>query len=165
MQHLVEAAALLRRHAPAARVLIVGDGEERATLERQAAALGLDDMVLFVGMRTDVPALLAAADVYVQPSLFEAFPVSVLEAMAVGLPVVATAVGGVPEMVAHGKSGLLVPPARPDALAAAMVQLLDSATRTAMGASGRAWVEQHASTDVWLDQLQRGYARALRARV
>jgi glycosyltransferase involved in cell wall biosynthesis len=110
-------------------------------------------------VRSDVPALLAAADVYVHPSLFEALPTSVLEAMAVGLPVIATRVGGVPEIVVDGRSGLLVPPRQIEPLAAAMVQLLEPAARDALGAAGRAWVEQHASARVWLDGLVDLYCR------
>src|SRR5206468_11016146 len=101
-----------------ARFLVVGDGEERKRLEEQATRLGLRQAVVFLGARDDVPRLLAAADVYVHPSLFEALPTSLLEAMATGLPVVATRVGGVPEIVAHGRTGLLVEAGRPDELAA-----------------------------------------------
>jgi glycosyltransferase involved in cell wall biosynthesis len=158
---LLEAAALLRRQAPRVRYVIVGDGPERAWLERRAAALGLEGVVFFAGALSDVPSVLAAADVYVQPSLAEALPTSVLEAMAVCLPVVATSVGGVPEIVFPEQTGLLVPPGRPADLAAALARLLDPAVRAAMGAAGRAWVEQHASIQVWLDDLCRLYRRVV----
>jgi glycosyltransferase involved in cell wall biosynthesis len=164
LRYLLEAAVLMRERAPAARFVVVGDGEERAGLEALAAALGLTDMLCFTGLRTDIPALLAAADVYVHPSLFEALPMSVLEAMAVGLPVVATRVGGVPEVVKDGETGLLVRPASAHDLAAAMSRLLDPARRTAMGAAARAWVQANASTSVWLDRLQELYCQVARER-
>jgi glycosyltransferase involved in cell wall biosynthesis len=159
IEHLLEAAARLRHRAPAARFAVVGAGELRAELEARAAALGTSDTVRFLGARTDVPALLAAADVYVHPSLFEALPMSILEAMAVGLPAVATDVGGVREIVAHEQTGLLVSPACADALAAAMARLLDPASRAALGAAGRAWVKVHASTGVWVDDHLRLFRR------
>ena len=87
------------------------------------------------------------------PSHFEALPTSILEAMATGLPVVATNVGGVPEIVADGRSGLLVPPRRPLELAAAMEKMLDPTVRAPMGTAGRLWVEKHASSQVWLDAI------------
>jgi glycosyltransferase involved in cell wall biosynthesis len=164
VQHLLEAAALLRGRAPEARWLIVGDGPERAELEDHARALGLANVAQFLGTRLDVAALLAAADVYVHPSLFEALPMSVLEAMAASLPVVATRVGGVPELVAEGQTGLLVPAQRADALADAMARMLDPGRRAAMGAAGRVWVEQHASTETMLDRLQDLYRRVLARR-
>ena len=106
---------------PTVRVLLVGDGAERASLE----ALCKDDpRVRFLGWRSDPHACLGAADLFVQPSLREGLPISLLEAMAVGLPIVATAVGGVPEALEHGDAGLLVPPADAPALAAALREAL-----------------------------------------
>jgi len=105
---LFDAFAALRRDFPDLRLLVVGDGAERATLEDHARRLGIDEAAVFTGFRTDVTDLLRAADIFVLPSLLEGMPHAVLEAMAVGLPVVASAVGGVPEVVAHGDTGLLV---------------------------------------------------------
>lgn len=99
---------------------IVGDGPLRETLERDVAARNLSGRVSFLGHRDDVPALLAAADAYVLCSDSEAFPNGVLEAMAAGLPVVATAVGGLPNLVTHGTTGVLVSPGDPRALAEAI---------------------------------------------
>lgn len=164
LQHFVAAAAAVRDRLPGARFLVVGAGTERASLEAQARALGVQDAIRFVGARTDVPALLAAADVYVQPSLFDSLPSSVLEEMAVGLPIVATRVGGLPELVADRVSGLLVPPANPEALAGAMLALTDADPRERMGAAGRTWAMQHVSLDVWLDGLERIYRRVARPR-
>jgi glycosyltransferase involved in cell wall biosynthesis len=109
---------------PASRLLVVGEGSERDSLEAQAALLGIGDRVVFTGRRDDVPAVTAALDVAVLPSYREAQGLSVLEAMALSRPVVASAVGGIPEMIDDGISGLLVPPMDPDPLAAAIVRLL-----------------------------------------
>ena len=159
IQYLLEAAALVKQRASDVRVLVIGPGEQGPELAAGAAWLGLADTVSFLGPRDDVAALLAAADVYVHPSLFEALPTTVLEAMATGLPVVATDVGGVPELVSHGTTGLLVRPARPADLAEAMLRLRDPALRTRFGAAGRAWVQANASATQWIDGIEAVYGR------
>jgi glycosyltransferase involved in cell wall biosynthesis len=107
-------------------VLVAGDGPQRGELERQARELSLDDrLVRFLGARTDVDRLLRAADFFVLPSDTEGLPLSVLEAMAHGLPVVASRVGGIPELIEHDEHGLLVPPGDPIALADAIRRLSD----------------------------------------
>jgi glycosyltransferase involved in cell wall biosynthesis len=121
---------------------IVGDGPERAALERQLAALGLEGRVRIEGERDDVPARLADSEIFVLSSRSEGMPVSVLEAMAAGVPVVASAVGGVDELVVDGQTGLLVPPADSEALAAALAVLLaDAGLRRRLGEAGRARAE------------------------
>jgi glycosyltransferase involved in cell wall biosynthesis len=120
IRYLVEAAA----RVPEALFAVAGDGPERGALQEQAAAAGLEERMLFLGHRTDVPDLLAACDVFVLPSLYEGLPVSVLEAMASGRPVVATRIGGTDEAVEDEVTGLLVPPADAGALAAAIRRLL-----------------------------------------
>jgi glycosyltransferase involved in cell wall biosynthesis len=109
---------------PNAWLLIVGEGSERDSLEAEAASLGVSDRVVFTGRREDVPAVTAALDVAVLPSYREAQGLSVLEAMALSRPVVASNVGGIPEMIEDGVTGLLVPPNDCDALAAAIIRLL-----------------------------------------
>jgi glycosyltransferase involved in cell wall biosynthesis len=162
VQHLLEATALVQQQMSDVRVLVIGPGEKGPELRAQAVRLGLADTVCFLGPRNDVEALLTAADVYVHPSLFEALSTSVLEAMSTGLPVVATDVGGVPEVVAHGMTGLLVPPAQPAHLAEAMLRLRDPALRTAFGAAGRAWVEGNASAAEWIEGMEKVYRRITR---
>jgi glycosyltransferase involved in cell wall biosynthesis len=120
---LLEAALLV----PDALFVFAGDGPERTSLEELSARLGLKDRVRFLGHRDDMPALLARCDVCVLPSLSEGLPLAVLEAMAVAKPVIASAVGGVPEAVADGQTGFLVPPADPQALAAAIRCVLSNA--------------------------------------
>jgi glycosyltransferase involved in cell wall biosynthesis len=136
-RYLLEAAARI----PEAQFAIVGDGELRADLERQARELGVDERVRFTGTREDVPALLASFDVFAFPSLFEGLCLAVIEAQVAGVPVVATPVGGIRETVVDGQTGLLVPPRDPDALAAAIRRLLedrDAAGRMAAEARVRA---------------------------
>jgi glycosyltransferase involved in cell wall biosynthesis len=138
---LVRALRLLR---PGFEALIVGDGPDRPTLESEIRRLHLEDRVRLTGERHDVPDLLAAADVFVLSSESEGLPVSVLEAMATGLPVVASRVGGLPELIVDGETGLLVEPRDPDALAAALERLVaDRALRRELGAAGRAYAEAH----------------------
>jgi glycosyltransferase involved in cell wall biosynthesis len=157
LEILLEAAAHLRARVPEARLFIAGDRTDDAELQAHAAALGLGETSRLLGQRSDVPALLAAADIYVHPSIFDVLPTSVLEAMATERPVVATQVGGVPEMVRHGRTGLLVPPGSPADLADAIAQLREPTLRAAMGAEGRAWVQTQANRELWLDHHQQLY--------
>ena len=126
----------MRETLPEARLLIVGDGPDRPRIEALVAGLWLGEHVTLAGMREDVPEILAASDLLVHATAgWEGMPLSILEAMAAGLPVVASDVGGIAEAVAHGETGRLVPPGSPAALARALHALLaDSATREAMGA-------------------------------
>jgi glycosyltransferase involved in cell wall biosynthesis len=138
IQHMLAALPEVAAAFPAVRYLLVGDGPHRRALEGLAARLGVADRVVFAGARDDVPRLLAAADLFVLPSLTEALPTVVAEAMAAGLPIVATTVGGIPEMVGHGEAALLVPPSDPAALAAAVCRLLANPRQAAaMGRAGR----------------------------
>jgi glycosyltransferase involved in cell wall biosynthesis len=137
---LVEAFAQVRADAPL-YLLLVGGGELEDAVREQVAGLGLESRVRFLGTRADVADILRASDVFVLSSRVEGNPMSVMEAMAAGLPVVSTAVGGVPELVREGVTGLLVPSEDAGALAQAMQALVDdSVRRQAMGAAAR----QHA---------------------
>ena len=121
---LLEAWPLVLAAYPGAWLLVVGEGSERDSLESQAASLGIAGRVVFTGRREDVPAVTAALDIAVLPSYREAQGLSVLEAMALSRPVVASEVGGIPEMIENGVSGLLVPPNDHVALGDAIVRLL-----------------------------------------
>ena len=139
---LLHAAALATRSDDSFRLEIAGDGPCMADLRRTAADLGLDGVVRFHGQVRDVPALLARAGLFVLPSLTEGVSLTLLEAMARGLAVVATRVGGNPEVVADGETGLLTPPGDPAALAAALLRLRrDDLERQRMGRAGRRRVE------------------------
>ncbi|MBL8138782.1 MAG: glycosyltransferase family 4 protein [Acidobacteria bacterium] len=132
------AAAEVRRQVPGARFLIVGDGELRQTLELQTAALGLTAAVRFLGWRADIDRLYADIDVMALTSRNEGSPVALIEAMAAGVPVVSTDVGGVADVVEHGVSGLLAPMDDAAAVARHVVTLLaDPAMRRTMGQHGR----------------------------
>jgi glycosyltransferase involved in cell wall biosynthesis len=132
-------AARVRQVRPDFRLLVVGDGPLRADLECRVQAMNLTGTVQLVGLRTDVPRLLAAADLFLLTSLSEGIPVTLIEAMGACLPVVATRVGGVPEVVADGQTGRLAPASDPDALAAAVLELLaDGSLRQRLGAAGHA---------------------------
>ncbi len=137
---LLEALAALVARGVVARVSLVGDGAERALLEQRARALGIERRVRMLGAvgQDDIRAEYERADIFCLPSFAEGLPVVLMEAMAMELPVVATRVMGVPELVEHGMTGLLVPPARPDLLAEALERLADDpALRASMGAAGR----------------------------
>lgn len=122
-----------------AQLLFVGEGPLRTELEEQVHAIGLTHRVRFLGLRTDIPDVLAAADVFVSSSDYEGNPLAIMEAMAAGKPIIATAVGGVPELVEHGKNGLLVSSGNVEAMAEAMVGLLrNGSMRVRMGRHGAA---------------------------
>lgn len=121
--YLLHAARIVRAADPTVCFLVAGDGPLRAELESTAATLGLAETVRFLGYRRDVPRLIAALDAYVLPSLWEGLPLALLEALACGKPIVATHVGGNPEVVEDGENGLLVPPRDPEALARAVLTL------------------------------------------
>lgn len=144
---LLAALARTGRSPTRHRLLIAGQGHLRDELEQTAATLRISDRVRFLGVRDDMPQLLAAADALVLASRHEGLPNVIMEAMAAGRPVVATRVGGTPELVDEARSGLLVEPARPDELAAAMSRLAAAGESTwhAMGAAGRAIVAERYS--------------------
>jgi glycosyltransferase involved in cell wall biosynthesis len=142
------------RVRPAARLVLVGDGLRRPLLEQQARRLGIADRCHFLGQRRDGPALLARAAVAVSPSYAEGISNAILEAMALRRPVVATAVGGTPEIVREGQDGFLVPPGAPAALARRMLELLDAPElRRRMGERGRRIVER----EFGLEQMRTAY--------
>lgn len=150
----LEAARRIADQRPEARFVLVGDGPLRPALQTLAAGLGLADRVTFTGTRADVARLLAAFDVAVLPSHTEGMSNALLEAMAMRRPVVATGVGGTPDVVQDGATGKLVPARSPAALADAVLGLAgdpDAARR--MGAAGHAWVAEHLS----LERMVRRY--------
>ena len=120
------------------KLWLVGDGPLRPAVEKAIVKMGLERKVLFLGIRDDVPKLLAASDLFVLSSDYEGVPLAVLEAMAAGKPVVATAVGGVPELIEDGKTGILVPPRNPETLAKGILRLVkDADLRQRMGKAAR----------------------------
>jgi glycosyltransferase involved in cell wall biosynthesis len=146
-------------NAPDHRLFIAGSGSQRAALERLAAELRVSERVTFLGARSDVPALLAAADALVLSSANEGMPNALMEAFAAGTPAVATDVGGVREIMVNGESGFVVPPGDAEALAAAMGRLMElpPSTLRELGASGRHQIEKRFSVAAmaakWRDLL------------
>ncbi len=155
---LLDAAALVQGVRPDTRWVLAGDGTIRKELEAQSRKLGLGSRVHFTGWLDDVRDVLALCDVFVLPSRGEHFGRVLIEAMAMGKPVVATDGGGVPEVVRHGETGLLVPPGRPAALARAILTLLDdSACAASLGAAGRERVEREFSLSKHAAAIERLY--------
>ncbi|MBF0427911.1 MAG: glycosyltransferase, partial [Magnetococcales bacterium] len=147
--NLVQAFALLRQLAPARilRLVIVGDGPERGAVEKRIVELNLTEQVQITGWRTDIAEILSKFDLFVLSSKAEGTPLTILEAMAYGLPVVSTQVGGIADLVVTGKTGELVPPNNPQALAKAMAIYLNGDLATRHGEAGRERVAHHFSID------------------
>lgn len=159
--YLLDAAA----RVPNVRFVIAGEGRERPSLERQAARLGLEDRVVFLGFRADPAALLRTCDLFVLPSLFEGLPLSILEAMAARKPVIASRIAGNDEAVVHGETGLLVPPADPGALADAIRRLLvDRGLAQRLAAAGQERVRREFSTESMVNRVSALYDEVLTRR-
>lgn len=160
---LLEALVPLQGRWPNARVVFVGEGPLRPALEARARALGVEGAVIFTGFRDDVADVTAALDVACLPSHFEGMGRVVLEAMARGLPVVATRVGGIPDLVVDGATGLLVPPGDPAALAEALGRLLgDAPLRRRLGEAGaRRAAEPRFAADTMVREIERVYLEVL----
>ena len=136
--YALEATRRIRSEFPAAHLVIAGDGEKAAELRRLASALGIADRVHWLGWRSDAADLMAAFDVLLAPSLWEGFGLVLLEAMSRRVPVIASRVSAIPEVVLHGETGILIEPRDVDALAKAIARLLnDRALCKYMGLSGR----------------------------
>ncbi|MFL6280146.1 MAG: glycosyltransferase [Vicinamibacterales bacterium] len=162
---IASAAALVGSH-PDLRFQVVGDGPRKRQLQDLVTARGLSRQVEFLGHRDDVPSLLAAADAFVLPSRSEAFPNSVIEAMAAGLPVVASAVGGLLDLIDGGRTGLLVAPSDVEALTSALRFLIENPARAAsMGRAARTEIQQRYSFDRMVSAFERLYASNLEQRV
>jgi glycosyltransferase involved in cell wall biosynthesis len=150
---LLKAAPCVLEQVPEARIAVVGNGPARRELERQAKVLGLQKRLRFFDFTPPSSRQLRSLDVFVLPSRFEGFPIGVLEAMACGVPPVATDVGGTREAFRHGESGLLCPPGDPGSLAQAIISLLgDSELRTRMGHAARERYQRHFTLERMLDR-------------
>ena len=151
---------------PDAVALLIGEGKARAELERRVAELGLGQALRLLGSRDDARALLSLVDLVVHPSQQEGFSNAILEAMAEGKPVVATDVGGNPEAVVDGVTGLLVPPGDPGALASAIIRLLgDPGSRAAFGKAGRARAAELFTLDGMIRKYEGVYERLIESKI
>ena len=164
LHDLVAAAPAVVQAFPQAVFVLVGDGPQRDQLEHEAGELGVAANFMFLGERHDVPLLLRGFDLFVLPSVSEGLPITILEAMAAEKAVIATEVGGVPELVEHGVTGLLVPPRDPTALGAALISLLgDRSRRSAMGRSGRQRLTREFNAERMVAETDALFRRLLRA--
>jgi glycosyltransferase involved in cell wall biosynthesis len=162
---LIDAAVDVLRRYPDARFECVGSGPELPSLQHRLAAHGIGHAFSFPGQRDDIPALLADADIFVLPSRNESLPNSVLEAMAAGLPVVASAVGGVPELIDDGRTGLLWPAGDARALADRLCRVMSHADLgSRLGAAARREVETRFSFDRMISDFDALYVRELAVR-
>lgn len=158
-RYFVDAIPLIARRIPEARFLVLGEGREKAALRARARELGVGDRVVFAGFRSDVQRFYPIMDVSVLTSLSEGLSITILESMSFGIPVVATAVGGNPELVRDGESGFLVPPKDVASFADAVVRVLgDRALAERLGRAGRTIVER----DFALDTVARRYEQLYR---
>ncbi|MFQ5946012.1 MAG: glycosyltransferase, partial [Anaerolineae bacterium] len=160
--HLLEAAGIVRETHPSVHWLLVGHGELRGDLEQQCRRLGLERVVHFIGWADRIAEHLALSDLFVLPSLGEHFGRVLLEAMAMERAVVATNAGGVPEIVLDEQTGILVPPADPAAMAAAVISLVEDPARAArLGEAGRRRVESEFTLARHVDATETLYASLL----
>jgi glycosyltransferase involved in cell wall biosynthesis len=159
---LLDVFARLQSRMPNALLLIVGDGAELPAVKAHIRKLALENSVQVMGERQDVPAILAALDVFCLPSETEGMPMTVLEAMAAGLPVLASNVGGIPELLEQGRAGLMVPPRAPDELEAALLTLANDPVRARdMGRAGRERLLKEFSLECTLNAYEDLYRQAI----
>ncbi|WIY27742.1 glycosyltransferase [Parasedimentitalea psychrophila] len=163
--NFLHAVSILAKRQPEAHFLIVGDGELLGKVRERARGLGLgDDRLTFTGNLREMPELLAAIDIFVLASKWEGLPMVLLEAMAMGVPIVSTAVGGVPELIQDGENGMLVTPTDPAALAGAVRHLIaDPPARLRLGEAGLATVRARFSGAAMMDRLWSIYSKSAAA--
>ncbi|MFC2156734.1 glycosyltransferase family 4 protein [Acidobacteriota bacterium] len=153
-KYLIEASRILKEKAPDIKVIIVGEGPLRMELARQASDIKVDGMIFFLGFREDVPQILASLNLFVLSSYLEGLGSSLMDAMASHLPIVATDVGGIPEVVTNGQTGLLVPPRDPQALADAILKLYgDRNYARELGDKGYDVVQQKFSAEAMAEKI------------
>lgn len=164
LHYLLEAFAVVASRRAEARLVLAGEGPERRRLERLAARMGLGERVQFLGQvpHEQVPQVLQGLDIFAMPSTYEGFGVAALEAEAMEVPVVASRIHGIPDVVVDGETGLLVPPRDRQALAAALERLAsDADLRRRLGRAGRAFVAEHYSWEENTAQMEALYEAAL----
>jgi len=160
--YMIEAMSALAPRFPDLHLMLAGDGELRAQLEAQVSAAGLDDRIHFLGSRSDVADLLAASDLFVLPSLWEGLSMALLEAMATGLPIVASKVSGTVQAIVPGEHGLLIPPGETEAIVNAIAQVLSDPDRArAMGLAAKRRVIAEFSAQKQAEKHLELYSRTL----
>ncbi|MEH7510849.1 glycosyltransferase family 4 protein, partial [Priestia megaterium] len=155
--HLFEALARLKKYTSNVEVLIVGDGQMREKLEKQKKALGLS-MVKFLGSRDDVPSILNKTDIFVLPTINDSLPLSIIEAMHSGTAVISTNCGGIPELIKHNKTGIIVEPGDTEQLAHALKFLIkNKEVRNKMSTNGKIHAKNHLTVGSMIGKIQHLY--------
>lgn len=165
LRHLLTASSQLTEKGLSLRTLIVGDGPQRSELELLAQDLKIRERVIFTGFQEDIHRWLICMDAFILPSLTEGTPMALLEAMAQGVPVIATAVGGVPEVIESGESGILVSPGKPGAIAEAVLALYsDELTRNRIADNACYLIKTKYGIGPWMNRIERAYSDLLNMR-
>jgi glycosyltransferase involved in cell wall biosynthesis len=161
---LLESMKLVVDHSRSAKLLIIGDGPLEAELKTQADSLGIGDNVVFAGFPANLPEILQVLDMQVHSSHYEGIPMAILQGMVVGLPIVATDVGGIHEVLTSGENAILVPPGEPRLMAESVLRLMnDHALSVRLGQSAQAFVEANYSMEATMEQLAALYQRVCAA--
>jgi glycosyltransferase involved in cell wall biosynthesis len=161
---LIRAAGQIHRGSPEAKIVVVGGGPLERTLRIEAQKLGLEGFFIMLGERTDARELLSLFDIFALPSLWEGLPLVLLEAAAMGKPIVATDIDGVREVIRNGETGLLVPPANPERLAEAILRLLqDRNLARRLGENAKATIPPSFTLSKMIDETEQLYLRLFRA--
>ncbi|MFA5373693.1 MAG: glycosyltransferase family 4 protein [Candidatus Omnitrophota bacterium] len=162
-QYFIKAAKKILEKREGVKFVLSGEGSLRRELEEAVASWGLSEQIVFLGWQENIPGIMSAMDMLVLPSLNEAVGIVLIEAQSLGIPVVASNVGGIPEVVKDGQTGLLVAQADPDALAQAMLKLLsDPALRRSMSGSALAWCRDRFKAEAMVDKVTRMYEEVLK---
>ena len=165
LEYLLECMPKLLKHFSRAKLLLVGDGPSRADLEKRVLSLGLKDNIIFTGFRSDIREILSRLDILILPSILEGFPMIILEAMAMAKPIVASDIPGIREQIINGKNGILVPVKDPNALAAAIIEILaDRKAAENIGLAARKTVDDKFSIEKMVAQTETLYLSLLKAK-
>ena len=156
--YLIQSASCILEYRKDLIFLLVGAGAQEEKLKNFCVDLKIEKNVIFTGERDDIPEILSSIDIFVLPSLREGLPLTILEAMACAKPIIATNVGGIPEAVKDGVSGILVPPKDPESLQNAIVELLDDTEKQeTMGLKGKQICEEHFRSRAMVDKIEKLY--------
>ncbi|MEK6791916.1 MAG: glycosyltransferase family 4 protein [Deltaproteobacteria bacterium] len=165
VSYLIEAASMTISNGANLRLVIIGDGPEKGGLMKLAASKGIEDRVTFTGFQSDVESWLCCMDAFVLPSLTEGTPMALLEAMASGLPCVASAVGGVPQVIENWKNGVLVPPGKPEEIAGALMKIYkDTSLRKSLSVEAVSTINAKYNIKDWTERIEAEYLELGKAR-
>jgi len=162
VQYLIEAGMLLMETGMPCKILIIGDGPKRKELEDMVKMKGLEDNIIFTGFQTNIEEWMSLLDIFVLPSLTEGTPMALLEAMAFGLPVVASDVGGIPEIIDSGENGILVPAANPDKIEEAISTICkDNYFRTKLSEMAKKTIRSKFNINEWVNKIESVYVETI----